>query len=213
MNLAVYENYSLLVNEEISVDNLDKLMRKSNIFTKIITVIRVNCRSCLLNSLFYDHLIQSRVSEKEGNGVMRGKTIFCKTIFQSCLVMLLLLGTIFSLAGCADDDEKAELASYHWETVEVSQKEYRLPDDYMNKGELYLFVSRDILDSHYDLSKVTLGDKRIKLVDSSFNLPGPGLKALFLVGKFDLKDKSSSDVLKVPGIDKAGNVAIGYKKK
>ena len=213
MNLAVYENYSLIVNEEISVDNLDKLMRKSNIFIKIITVIRVNGRSCLLNNLFYDHLIQSRVSEKEGNGVMRSKTIFCKTIFQSCLVMLLLLGTIFSLAGCADDDEKAELASYHWETVEVSQKEYRLPDDYMNKGELYLFVSRDILDSHYDLSKVTLGDKRIKLVDSSFNLPGPGLKALFLVGKFDLKDKSSSDVLKVPGINKTGNVAIGYKKK
>lgn len=213
MNLAVYENYSLLVNEEISVDSLDKLMRKSNIFIKIITVIRVNCRSCLLNNLFYDHLIQSRVSEKKGNGVMRSKTIFCKTIFQSCLVMLLLLGTIFSLAGCADDDEKAELASYHWETVEVSQKEYRLPDDYMNKGELYLFVSRDILDSHYDLSKVTLGDKPIKLVDSSFNLPGPGLKALFLVGKFDLKDKSSSDVLKVPGLNKAGNVAIGYKKK
>ena len=208
MNLAVYENYSLLVNEEISVDNLDKLMRKSNIFTKIITVIRVNCRSCLLNSLFYDHLIQSRVSEKEGNGVMRSKTIF-----QSCIVMLLLLGSLFSLAGCADDEEKAELASYHWETVEVSQKEYRLPDDYMNKGELYLFVSRDILDSHYDLSKVTLGDKRIKLVDSSFNLPGPGLKALFLVGKFDLKDKPSSCVLKVPGINKTGNVAIGYKKK
>lgn len=208
MNLAVYENYSLIVNEEISVDNLDKLMRKSNIFIKIITVIRVNGRSCLLNNLFYDHLIQSRVSEKEGNGVMRSKTIF-----QSCIVMLLLLGSLFSLAGCADDEEKAELASYHWETVEVSQKEYRLPDDYMNKGELYLFVSRDILDSHYDLSKVTLGDKPIKLVDSSFNLPGPGLKALFLVGKFDLKDKSSSDVLKVPGLNKAGNVAIGYKKK
>ena len=34
-----------------------------------------------------------------------------------------------------------------------------------------------------------------------------------LHGKFDLKDKSSSDVLKVPGIDKAGNVAVGYKKK
>ena len=208
MNLAVYENYSLIVNEEISVDNLDKLMRKSNIFIKIITVIRVNGRSCLLNNLFYDHLIQSRVSEKEGNGVMRSKTIF-----QSCIVMLLLLGSLFSLAGCADDEEKAELASYHWETVEVSQKEYRLPDDYMNKGELYLFVSRDILDSHYDLSKVTLGDKRIKLVDSSFNLPGPGLKALFLVGKFDLKDKPSSCVLKVPGINKTGNVAIGYKKK
>ena len=82
----------------------------------------------------------------------------------------------------------------------------------MNHDELYLFVSRDILDSHYDLSKVTLGDKRIKLVDSSFNLPGPGLKALFLVGKFDLKDKPASDDLKVPGIDKAGNVAIGYKE-
>ena len=95
----------------------------------------------------------------------------------------------------------------------MSQKEYRLPDDYMNKDELYLFVSRDILDSHYDLSKVTLGDKRIKLVDSQFNLPSSGYKALFLVGKFDLKDKSSSDVLKVPGLNKAGNVAIGYKKK
>ena len=207
------KEYSLLVNEEISVDSLDKLIKKNRIFIKIITVIRVNGRSCLLNSLFYDHLIQSRVSEKEGNGVMRSKTIFCKTIFQSCLVMLLLLGSLFSLAGCSDDDEKAVLASYHWETVEVSQKEYRLPDDYMNKGELYLFVSRDILDSHYDLSKVTLGDKRIKLVDSSFNLPGPGLKALFLVGKFDLKDKPSSCVLKVPGINKTGNVAIGYKKK
>ncbi len=182
-------------------------------FIKIITVIRANGRSCLLNSLFYDYLIQSRVREKEGNGVMRSKTIFCKTIFQSCLVMLLLLGSLFSLAGCADGEEKAELASYHWETVAVSQEEFRIPENYMNKDELYLFVSRDILDSHYDLSKVTLGDKRIKLVDSSFNLPGPGLKALFLVGKFDLKDKSSSDVLKVPGLNKAGNVAVGYKKK
>ncbi|MFU0557912.1 hypothetical protein [Gardnerella vaginalis] len=27
-NLAVYENYSLLVNEEISVDSLDKLIKK-----------------------------------------------------------------------------------------------------------------------------------------------------------------------------------------
>ena len=213
MNLAVYENYSLLVNEEISVDNLDKLMRKSNIFTKIITVIRVNCRSCLLNSLFYDHLIQSRVSEKEGNGVMRGKTIFCKTIFQSCLVVLLLIGTLFSLAGCADDEEKAELASYHWETVAVSRDEFRIPENYMNKDELYLFASRDILDSHYDLSKVTLGGKRIKLVDSQFNLPSSGYKALFLVGKFDLKDKPASDVLKVPGLNKTGNVAVGYKKK
>ena len=88
----------------------------------------------------------------------------------------------------------------------------------MNKDELYLFVSRDILDSHYDLSEVTLGDKPIKLVDSQFNLPSSGYKALFLVGKFDLKDKSSSCksgscVLKVPGINKTGNVAIGYKEK
>lgn len=97
MNLAVYEEYSLLVNEEISVDNLDKLVRKSNIFIKIITVIRVNGRSCLLNSLFYDHLIQSRVNEKEASSVMRSKTIFCKNIFQSCLVMLLLLGFSFLL--------------------------------------------------------------------------------------------------------------------
>ena len=158
-------------------------------------------------------MIQSRVIEKEGNGVMRSKIIFCKTIFQSCLVMLLLLGSLFSLSACADDKEKAELASYHWETVAVSREEFRIPENYMNKNELYLFASRDILDSHYDLSKVTLGGERIKLVDSSFNLPGPGLKALFLVGKFDLKDKSSSCVLKVPGIDKTGNVAIGYKKK
>lgn len=144
---------------------------------------------------------------------MRSQTIFCKNIFQSCLVVLLLLGSLFSLAGCADDEEKAKLASYHWETVAVSQEEFRIPENYMNHDELYLFVSRDILDSHYDLSKVTLGDKPIKLVDSSFNLPGSGLKALFLVGKFDLKDKSSSVVLKVPGINKTGDVAIGYKKK
>ena len=152
---------------------------------------------------------------------MRSKTIFHKNIFQSCLVvllslgclvMLLLLGSLF-LAGCADDNEKAELASYHWETVAVSREEFHIPENYINKDELYLFVSRDILDSHYDLSKVTLGDKPIKLVDSQFNLPGSGLKALFLVGKFDLKDKPDSDVLKVPGINKTGNVAVGYKKK
>ncbi len=46
------------------------------------------------------------------------------------------------------------LASYHWETVEVSREEFRIPENYMNKDELYLFVSRDILDSHYDLSNV-----------------------------------------------------------
>ncbi len=95
----------------------------------------------------------------------------------------------------------------------MSREEFRIPENYMDKDELYLFVSRDILDSHYDLSKVTLGDKRIKLVDSQFNLSSSGLKALFLVGKFDLKDKSSSDILKVPGINKTGNVAVGYKKK
>ena len=144
---------------------------------------------------------------------MRSKTIFCKTVFQSCLVMLLLLGVLFSLSGCDDDKEKAELASYHWETVAVSQEEFHIPENYMNHDELYLFAARDILESNYDLSKVTLGDKRIKLVDSSFNLPGPGFKALFLVGKFDLKGKSSSDVLKVPGINKTGKVVIGYKEK
>ena len=57
MNLAVYENYSLIVNEEISVDNLDKLIKKNSIFIKIITVIRAKGRSCLLNSLFYNHLM------------------------------------------------------------------------------------------------------------------------------------------------------------
>ena len=60
-----------------------------------------------------------------------------------------------------------KLASYHWETVAASQEEFRIPENYMNKDKLYLFVSRDILDSNYDLSKVTLGDKRIKLVDSA----------------------------------------------
>ena len=59
-----------------------------------------------------------------------------------------------------------------------------------------------VLDSHYDLSKVTLGDKHIKLFNSSFNLPGPGHKALFLVGKFDLKDKLGYDVIKISGIKK-----------
>lgn len=38
------------------------------------------------------------------------------------------------------------------------------------------------------------------------------VKALFLVGKFDLKDKSSSDVLKVPGINKTDTVAIGFRR-
>jgi len=40
VNLAVYEEYSLLVNEEMSINNLDKLIRKSNIYVKIITVIK-----------------------------------------------------------------------------------------------------------------------------------------------------------------------------
>jgi len=35
---------------------LDKLI-KNSIFIKIITVIRANGRSCLLNNLFYDHLM------------------------------------------------------------------------------------------------------------------------------------------------------------
>ena len=59
-----------------------------------------------------------------------------------------------------------------------------------------------VLDSHYDLSKVTLGGKHIKLMDSSFNLHAQGLKALFLVGKFDLKDKLGYDVIKISGIKK-----------
>lgn len=40
VNLVVYEEYSLLVNEEMSINNLDKLIRKSNIYVKIITVIK-----------------------------------------------------------------------------------------------------------------------------------------------------------------------------
>lgn len=83
----------------------------------------------------------------------------------------------------------------------------------MNQDELYLFVTRDILESDYDLSKVTIGDESITLVDSSFNLPGPENKALFLVGKFELNDKSSSGVLIAPGINKTGDIAIGYKVK
>ena len=59
-----------------------------------------------------------------------------------------------------------------------------------------------VLDSHYDLSKVTLWGKHIKLMDSSFNLHAQGLKALFLVGKFDLKDKLGYDVIKISGIKK-----------
>lgn len=136
-----------------------------------------------------------------------------KMIFQSFFVLLLVIGALFSLSGCSDDKEKAELASYHWETVAVSSEEFHLPDNYMNQHELYLLVTRDILESDYDLSKVTLGDEPITLVDSSFNLPGPGHKALFLVGKFELNDKSSSGVLTAPEINKTGDVAIGYKVK
>ena len=51
--LLFMKEYSLLVNEEISVDSLDKLIKKNRIFIKIITVIRLNGRSCLLNNLFY----------------------------------------------------------------------------------------------------------------------------------------------------------------
>lgn len=149
---------------------------------------------------------------------MRGKTIFCKTnfckaIFQTCLAVVLLLVALFPLAGCADDKEQAELASHHWETVAVSQEEFRLPDDYTNQDKLYLFVSRDMLESHYDLSQVTLNDKPITLVDSSFNVPGPGAKALFLVGTFDVSDASNPCVLKVPGMTKTNDIAIGYKVK
>lgn len=136
-----------------------------------------------------------------------------KTFFQSCIVLLLVIGALFYLAGCSDDKEKAELASYHWETVAMSSEEFHIPDNYMNQDELYLFVTRDILESDYDLSKVTFGDEPITLVDSSFNLPGPRNKALFLVGKFEIKDKSSSSVLIAPGINKTGDIAIGYKVK
>lgn len=136
-----------------------------------------------------------------------------KTIFQSFFVLLLVIGALFYLVGCSDDKEKAELASYHWETAAVSSEEFYLPDSYMNQDELYLFVTRDILESDYDLSKVTIGDESITLVDSSFNLPGPENKALFLVGKFELNDKSSSGVLIAPGINKTGDIAIGYKVK
>ena len=51
--LLFMKEYSLLVDEEISVDSLDKLIKKNRIFIKIITVIRLNGRSCLLNNLFY----------------------------------------------------------------------------------------------------------------------------------------------------------------
>lgn len=144
---------------------------------------------------------------------MRSKPNFCKAIFQACFAVVLLLVALFPLACCSDDTEKAELASYKWETVAVSQEEFQLPADYMNHDELYLFVSRDVLESHYDLSQVTLNDKPITLVDSSFNVPGPGAKALFLVGTFDVNDASSAGVLKVPGMKKTNDVAIGYKVK
>ena len=75
-----------------------------------------------------------------------------KMIFQSFFVLLLVIGALFSLSGCSDDKEKAELASYHWETVAVSSEEFHLPDNYMNQHELYLLVTRDILESDYDLS-------------------------------------------------------------
>lgn len=39
-------------------------------------------------------------------------------------------------------------------------------------------------------------------MDSSFNLHAQGLKALFFVGKFDLKDKLGYDVIKISGIKK-----------
>ncbi len=71
-----------------------------------------------------------------------------------------------------------------------------------------------MLESGYDFSDITLGDQSLTLIDSSFNLPSSGFKALFLIGKFETKKASGSSVLNCPNFDKEeGQLAIGYKEE
>lgn len=125
----------------------------------------------------------------------------------------LAVGALFSFTGCSEDVNKDEFAQAKWHQMEVSQEELTLSDDFANQSELYLFISRDLIESDYEVSKATLGNENIELIDSSFNLTSPDFEALFLVGKFKLEDTENSKVLKVPSPITENEIVIAYKEE
>lgn len=135
--------------------------------------------------------------------------------FVRLILSLVIVAGLLSVSGCMGNREESpdELMKANWIIVEVTSDSFQLPDNFKDKNELFLFMSRSMIEVNYDLSRVTLGEVPLTEIDSTFNLTSSDFQALFLVGKFDLKNANlDSATLTIPNFQKHC-VAVAYKEE
>lgn len=138
------------------------------------------------------------------------KRIF--TLIAGILLLTLIIVAIFVLLDRKIDSEQEEFAmNSSWVYDELKSGD-QLDTRYANKEPLYLFASRDLLETGYDFTQCKLGNDSLSTHDSHFNLPSSSGTALFLVAKFD-RAVSEDAKLSCKSIPEKGQLAIGFQKE
>lgn len=133
-------------------------------------------------------------------------------LIAGILLLTLIIVTIFVVLDRKIDSEQEEFAmNYSWVYDELKSGD-QLNTTYANKEPLYLFASRDLLETGYDFTQCKLGSDSFSAHDSHFNLPSSSGTALFLLAEFD-SAVSKDAKLSCKSIPEKGQLAIGFQKE
>ncbi|MCI6574471.1 MAG: hypothetical protein MSC53_04805 [Arcanobacterium sp.] len=127
------------------------------------------------------------------------------------LLLISAACAVFILLDRKIDAEREEFAANSsWTYNEVKNGD-QIDATYTNKEPLYLFASRDLIETGYDFNQCALDGASFNTRDSHFNLPAKSGTALFLVAEFD-RAASENAKLSCKSVPEKGLLAIGFQK-
>lgn len=98
-----------------------------------------------------------------------------------------------------------------WHYMVLDSHGVTIEEPYSQKSKLYLYASRDLIESGFDPTSCSIDGTPFRTVDSTYNIPGPNGAALFLIGEMDVE--GSAQQLTIEDGSPAGTLALAYKEE
>ena len=126
-----------------------------------------------------------------------------------CLVSLSACNEDYgNLGGDMGDAQKMFKEAQRWHYMVLDSSEVTITEPYNQRNKLYLYASRNLIESGYDSTKCSIDGVPFRAVDSTYNISGPNGMALFLIGEIDIE--SLARQLVIEGDYPDGTLVLAY---